>query len=198
MKKFIIEQKLTALVNRYTVYDPDAGSGKGLLLAFAEQKRFTMKEEVKFFKEEQKQNIVFSVKAEKVLDIHGRFFVTDENNRQIGVIRKSFKSSLLRSTYELMDSNEKLTAIVQERSQGLAIFRRVWEFIPYASDIPFLFKYHFNFIDPETKEVLGLYTKTTRFRDHYELTILDDSVLEKLGWQTLVAQGVMLDVMQGR
>ncbi len=198
MKKFIIEQKLTALVNRYTVHDPDTGSDKGLLVAFAEQKRFTMREQVQFFKEESKQNPVFSVEAEKIMDIHGRFFIKDENNRQIGVIKKSFKSSLLRSTYELMDGNEKLVALVQEKSKGLAIFRRLWEFIPYANDIPFIFKYHFSFINPESKEILALYTKTTRFRDHYELTIIDDSLLDKLGWKTLVAQGVMLDVMQGR
>lgn len=198
MKKFIIEQKFTALVNRYKVYDPDAGEGKGLLLAFAEQKRFTMKEEVLFYREEEKQKLAFSVKAEKIMDIHGRFFVNDENGKQIGAMRKSFKISLLRSTYELMDSSEKIVAIVHERNKWLAIFRRLWEIIPYANDIPFIFKYHFTFVDPETGEILANYNKLTRFRDHYELVLEDDTLLDKVGWQTLVAQGVMLDVMQGR
>lgn len=198
MKKFIVEQKITAFANQYRVYDPDAGADKGLLIAFAHQKRLTFREEVKFYKEESQTNLAFSLKAEKVMDIHGKFFVNDENNRQIGVIRKSFKSSLLRSTYELMDASEKLVAIVQERSQALAIFRRLWGLIPYANDIPFIFKYHFNFINPETSKVIATYTKTTRFRDHYELELVDDSLINKVGWQTLVAQAVLLDVLQGR
>jgi uncharacterized protein YxjI len=198
MKKFIIEQKITAFANQYKVYDPDSGAGKGLLLAFAHQKRLAFREEVKFYEDESQTNLVFSIKAEKVMDIHGRFFISDANDRRLGAVRKAFQASLLRSTYELMDISENIVATVQERSLSLAVFRRIWNIIPYANDIPFLFKYHFDFIDPQTKEALATYDKTTRFRDHYILELKNDILLDKVGWQTIVAQAVLLDVLQGR
>ncbi len=198
MKKFIIEQKITAFANQYRVYDPDAGADKGLLLAFAHQKRLAFREEVKFYREESQTNLIFSIKAEKVMDIHGRFFVKDENDQQVGVIQKDFKASLLHSTYDLMDSAENKVAIVQERSMFTAVFRRLWGFIPYANDIPFIFKYHFDFIDSATNTVVATYDKTTRFRDHYVLELKNDILLDKVGWQTIISQAVLLDVLQGR
>ena len=193
MKKFIVEQKLAPLANQYRVYNDDKTS----LLAFAHQKRFTMKEMVDFYGDEAKSTVVFTVKAEKVMDIHGRFFLQDSQGKQLAVLRKSFKSSLVRSTYELMDAEEKIVAIVQERNVGIAILRRLWGFIPIAGDIPFLFRYHFDFIEPQSQQVIARYNKTTLFLDHYELEA-DDQLLDKVGWQALAAQAVMLDVMQGR
>lgn len=194
MKKFNIEQKLAPLANQYRVYNDDKSS----LVAFAQQKRFAMKEKVEFYADEAKSKVVFTVAAEKVMDIHGRFFVRDEAGKQVGSFRKSFKSSLLRSTYELLDVEENLVAIVQERSQNIAVLRRLWGFIPYAGELPFIFRYHFDFVDPHTKQIVARYNKTTSFRDYYELLVDDESLIDKVGWQTLVAQAVMLDVMQGR
>lgn len=194
MKKFIVEQKLAPLANQYRIYNDDKSS----LVAFAHQKRFTMKEKVEFYGDEAKSKVVFTVTAEKVMDIHGRFFVRDEAGKEIGSLRKSFKSSLLRSTYELLDASENLVAIVQERSQNIAVLRRIWGFIPYAGELPFIFKYHFDFVDPHTKQTIARYNKTTNLRDHYELLVDDESLIDKVGWQTLAAQAVMLDVMQGR
>lgn len=194
MNKFIVEQKLAPLANQYRVYNDDKSS----LLAFAHQKRFTMRERVEFFSDEAKTNVAFTLAAEKVMDIHGRFYVNDQSGKQIGILRKSFKSSLLRSTYELMDADENIVAIVQERSMPTAILRRIWGFLPVIGELPFVFKYHFDFVDPKTKQVVARYNKTTRFRDHYELLVDDESLMNKVGWQTLAAQAVMLDVMQGR
>ncbi len=194
MKKFIVEQKLAPLANQYRVYNDD----RSKLLAYAHQKRFTMREKVEFYCDEAKTNVGFTVTAEKVMDIHGRFFVNDQNGKQIGALQKSFKSSLLRSTYELMDAEENIVAVVRERSMPVAILRRLWGFIPLIGELPFVFKYHFDFINPVTKQITARYNKTTNFRDHYELAVDDESLEAKVGWQTLAAQVVMLDVMQGR
>ncbi len=198
MKRFIVEQKITALANQYRVFAGGENNEKGELVSFAHQKRFAFKEEVSFFADEQRANLAFSVKAEKALDFHGKFIVTDPQNNRIGAVRKSFKSSLLRSTWEILDPQDEVQLIIQERSQSMAIFRRIWGLVPYLGDLPFLFKYHFDFIEPSTGNVVGTYYKTTRFRDHYLLEMADDSLAEQVGWQTLVTQAVLLDALQGR
>lgn len=198
MKIFIIEQKITALANQYRVFDTHSNGSKNALISFAHQKRFAFKEEVQFFKDESKSTLVFKVRAEKIMDIHGKFIINDPQDKPLGAVRKVFKTSLLRSTWEVIDTNDSLQALVQERSMGIAIFRRLWGFIPYLGDVPFFIKYHFDFVDPKTQQVLATYYKTTRFRDHYVLEVTDETLIEKVGWQTMVAQAVLLDALQGR
>lgn len=197
MKTFIIEQKITALVNQYMVYDTDESGTKNQMIAFAQQKRFNFKEEIIFYSDDSKKTEAFRVKAENVLDFHGKFLIADPNGKLLGAVRKAFKASLLRSTWHILEGDEPVV-IVQEKSNGIAVFRRVWGFIPYLSDFPFFIKYHFVFTLPQSGEIAAEYIKTTRFRDHYRLDIHDDKLLQRLGWETFVAQGVLLDALQGR
>lgn len=196
MKTYIIEQKFTALSNQYRVFGANEQGEKAELICFAQQKRFTFREEIQLYTDEAKQALAFTVKAEKVMDIHGKFLVRDPEGKELGALRKAFGASLLRSTWEIMKEDE-MVAIVQEKNQAIAIFRRIWQFTPFLSEIPFFVKYHFVFIAPEG-ENLGTYYKTTLFRDHYRLDITDDKLLKTVGWQTLVAQAVLLDALQGR
>lgn len=196
MKSFVIEQKITPLANQYRVFTATEAGQKEALLCFAQQKRFTFKEEFHFYTDESKQAIAFTVKAEKVVDIHGKFLVTDPNGKLLGAVRKAFGASLLRSTWEILNG-EEVAAVVQEKSQAIAIFRRVWQLLPLISDVPFFIKYHFIFVDPAGKQ-LGIYSKTSLIRDHYQLNIADDNFEKAIGWQTLAAQAVLLDALQGR
>lgn len=198
MKRYIVEQKITAFVNRYLVYDVRSDGQKGDLLVFVEQKRLAFKEEIIFYTSNAKTDVAFRVKAEKVMDVHGKFLVTDSSGKQIGSVRKSFKSSLFRSTWEILDQDSKLQFIVRETSMKLAIFRRLWVLIPYIGDLPFFVKYHFDFLKPESEVTSAKYIKTTRFRDYYELQISDETMLTSPGWQTLIAQCVLLDALQSR
>jgi uncharacterized protein YxjI len=196
MTSFIIEQKFTLLANQYRIYET-VDNQKGDLIGFAHQKRFTFKEAVDFFTDEQRRELAFNVRAEKMLDFHGQFVVNDADSKPIGAVRKAFKKSLLRSTWEIMEDNGEVAAVIQERSQVMALFRRFWNFIPLLGDMPFIFKYHFDIIHPQLNHALGSHSKTLLWRDHYRLDI-DEALLEKIGWQTLIAQAVLLDALQGR
>ncbi|HEY1064036.1 MAG TPA: hypothetical protein VGE30_01925, partial [Candidatus Saccharimonadales bacterium] len=73
--KLIIEQKITPLVNKYRVYSVNANGVRDQLVAFAQQKRLAFKEKVTFYADEQKTEALFTMRAEKVMDIHGRFLI---------------------------------------------------------------------------------------------------------------------------
>lgn len=198
MKTYIIEQKLAPLANQYRVFDTVESGEKGELVSFAHQKRFAFKEQVNFYTDETQTSLAFSVKAEKVMDIHGKFLITSRSGASIGALRKVFGSSLFRSTWEVLTNDGAAVARVTEKSLPLALFRRVWGLVPYLGDLPFIFKYHFVFLNPGNQEVIADYVKTTRFRDHYRLDVHDEKLLESVGWQTVIAQAVFLDALQGR
>jgi len=197
MTSYIIEQKVAAFANQYRIFSVVNGD-KRELVAFAHQKRLAFKEKVDFFTDTDRTRLVFTVRAEKVMDVHGKFIITDAKGNRLGAVRKAFTSSLLRSTWEILDKSDETSTIVRESSEALALFRRIWSFIPFLGDIPFLLKYHFDFIDPKSGTLLAKYSKTTLLRDHYRLNIHEEALLESAGWQTLIAQVVLLDALQGR
>lgn len=199
MQTYIIEQKIRPLVNQYAIYQGGPDGTKGAMVAFAQQKRFAFKEAFTMYADDSKQQISFTVKARQVLDFGARYDVTDTDGKLLGTIGKAFKSSLLRSTWHIFAPGieDKPLLVVQERSQALAIFRRVWDFVPYIGDIPFLLKYHFDMSDPDNGQVAATYEKTTLWRDHYKLSVVGGGA-EAIDPRVLMSMGVLLDAMQGR
>lgn len=200
--RLYVDQKITPFVNRYKVFGAEPATGaKSELVALAQQKRIAFKEKVSFYTDEQKSQLAFTFRAEKVLDVHGRYIVEDVDGTVVGMFKKEFAASLLVSTWKVMGPDETLLFDLAESSKGLAIFRRVASFIPIAGDaaeiVALLLRYHFVFKDPVTGEIVGRYRKLTLFRDHYELTMTDEAAA-RCDWRVLAAMGVGLDALQSR
>jgi hypothetical protein len=200
--KLIVEQKLTVFVNRYSVFAVGTDGQKGELLAFAQQKRAAIKEKIIFYKDEQKQEIAFTMRAEKVFDVHGRYLVEDATGKHVGSLKKVFGQSLLVSTWNILDTGDKVLLKIAESNKALAIFRRICGLVPYVGDLlelfmAFLVKYHFDFIDVSTGLPIGKYYKTAMFHDHYRLD-MQDAAYEQYDWRVLAAMTVGLDALQSR
>lgn len=200
--KLIIEQKLTPFINRYEIFAAKPDGTKDALLAFAEQKRIAVKEKITFFTDASKQKVAFTLRAEKVMDIHGRYFVEDGEGTHLGSLKKEFKKSLLVSSWQILNTNDEMLLKVAESNIALAIVRRTIGFVPIIGEIietlmSFLLKYHFNFTDAKTNQAVGLYRKITMLRDNYCLE-MDDDTYAQCDWRVLGAMGVGLDALQSR
>lgn len=199
--KLIIEQKITAFVNKYAVYTTDASGEKAQLAAYAQQKRLAFKEKVTFFADESQTQPIFTFRAEKVLDVHGRYIIEDIQGNFIGSFKKDFKQSFLKSTWNILDSSDQPKVTITESNLVLALLRRYGGFIPFvgvAIDyIAMFLRYHFSFIDTSTNQEIGQYQKITLFRDHYKLSMTDEAY-SKYDWRTLAAMAVALDALQSR
>jgi len=199
--KLIVEQKITAFVNQYRIYSAKSNGEKGGLLAFAQQKRLAFKEKVTFYSDERKTEQVFGFRAEKVVDVHGRYFVEDPSGNKIGSFKKDFKKSLTSSTWHILDANDQPKITVSESNQAIAVLRRFAGFIPIVGDlfeiIMVFLKYHFVFVDVASGNVVGKYQKTKLIRDHYKLS-MNDSDYKNKDWRILAAMAVALDALQSR
>lgn len=190
-RRFHVHQKITMMINRYEVFADDGQGEPGPLIAFVEQKRMTFKEQVTLYTDESKQFVLAAFKARKVIDLASAYDVTTLDGAPIGVFGKKFGKSLLRSTWQLDQPGQQPVAI-SERSMVMALFRRIWDFIPWVGDLPFPWKYHFDFVRDTTS--VGIVEKKTRFRDHYVVLIEDPSLDRRL----VLAQAVALDALQSR
>jgi uncharacterized protein YxjI len=195
-----VEQAITAFVNKYKIFRINKTGKKDQLQAFVQQKRFSLKEKILFYSDESKNNLLFTCRAEKVVDIHGKYIVEDARGNIIGVFKKDFGKSLVSSTWHILDSTNQPILTISETNSVIAVLRRFIGFVPIigdALDIILIFiKYHFSFKKPGGM-VVGIYKKTTLFRDNYAL-IMEDSEYRNFDWRVLAALSVALDALQSR
>lgn len=195
-ERFTIQQKVTMMVNRYEIRSVNANGGEGSLIAMAQQKRMAFKEQVTFYADEARTQPVFGFKARQRMDLNATYDVTDPAGTQIGSFRKEFRESLLRSTWQLTASGG-LQARGTERNQGVAIGRRLWEFLPVIGDFPSPFLFHFDFTAPDGSIVLSSVRRRS-LRDRYDVELPALHQGGQLDWRVGAAMAVALDALQSR
>lgn len=201
--KLYVKQRITLFVNHYEIFEASIDGDQGKLVAFAEQERFSFKEKIHFYTDATRQAESFILRAEKVLDVHGRYFVEEQSGALLGTFQKVFKKSLIRSTWQLLDTSGNPHLTATETSLAMAIVRRIYGFLPIPfvdlvldTFFAFFVRYHFGFQDQTGKE-RGEYYKITRFRDHYIMS-LDDETFAQYDWRVFAAFAVGLDALQSR
>ncbi len=189
---FVLKQRITAFINRYEYYGREGETEA--LLAFVEQKRFNLREEITAWATPEKGAVVFTLKAEKVLDIHGKFLVTAPDGALIGYLRKVLGKSLLRSTWEVCDPADKVLLTVRETNAAVAVIRRVGGLLPIIGDILQYLPYNFEFIREGAR--VGYYNRQWGWRDNYDIAL--EPVAADVDRRLVMALGIALDALQGR
>lgn len=195
-ERFTIKQKITMMVNRYEIRSVDAEGGEGPVIAVAQQKRMAFKEQVTFYADEARTQPVFGFKARQRMDLGATYDVTDATGTPIGSFRKEFAKSLLRSTWQLTAA-DGLQATGTERNQNVAIARRLWEVVPFISELPSPFLFHFDFTAPDGSIVLSSVRRRS-LRDRYDVELPTSPSGWRLDWRVGAAMAVALDALQSR
>lgn len=192
LPRFYMKQHITLMVNRYEILDTNPDGSEGPLLAFAQQKRMSFKEEVNFYTDTAKTTKLFSFKARHGLDVRAEHDVYDAEGNTIGWFKKEFGTSLLRSTWQM--SYDGVQTRGQERRPVIAILRRIWDFIPYVGEVWIPFVFHFDFIDQATGQPVMISERQKTVRDRYVVTVPDP----RLDFRVAASMAVALDALQSR
>jgi uncharacterized protein YxjI len=179
-----IRQRVRLMVNQYEVHAVAPDGSEGDLIAFAQQKRMAFREQVTLYTDDSKRQPVLGFKARQVFDLGATYDVTDAAGRPIGLFRKDFAQSLLRSTWHVEQPGVGV-ATGQERNLPVALLRR---FVDQLSWLP----YHFDFAlngQPAFSVV-----KKWGLRDRYVVDIPNDQIDRRL----VIAMAVALDALQSR
>jgi len=189
---FSMKQRITMMANKYELITTNPDGTDGPLLAFAQQKRMAFKEEVTFYADDTKSQVVFSFKARKRLDLGSGYDVFDAGGQPIGWFKKEFGKSLLRSSWQLGAAGLQTNGT--ERNPTIAIVRRLWEFVPFIGEIPLPFIFHFDFTELETGQPVLSVERKVSVRDRYRVTVHDS----RLDFRVAAAMAVALDALQSR
>jgi len=196
--RYLIDQLARPIANLYRITPLAAGeTPAGDPVAFVRQKKMAIREDIRFFADESENEELFRLKARSVLDIGGsRYDVVGADGAPIGRLEHVFRKSLLRSTWRIVGADDAEVAIARERSQWLALARRVVDFVPYGEWVPI--PYDFVLLGPAGQGDLGHLTrKFLSFRDRYVLDLSHDGE-RRVDRRLALALAIALDALQNR
>ena len=197
LDQLFVQQKFAAIANRYLIstVGPD-GKSAGELLAYVEQKRMKIREQIDFVTDETKQVPLLRLQARKVFEFRGVTDVLIPSGQVIGTFQKNFGRSLVRSAWTILAPGGQPVATAHESSLFLALFRRIWAVLPYVGDVPFFLPFHFHLFLPDGRPIGG-YRRIAALRDRYVLDLSGDPQ-RLLDRRLALAFTVALDALQDR
>jgi uncharacterized protein YxjI len=194
--RYLVDQLIRPIANLYRVTPLAAGeTPAGPPIAYVRQKKMKIKEEIRFFGDESETQELFQIKARTWLDTGGsKYDVVDAQEGNIGLLEHVFGKSLFRSTWRISTTDGEEIAIARERSQPLAILRRVIDFVP---DVGGLIPIPYNFDILGGEQVIGKMDRKFQLRDRYVLDLSGDTekVLDR---RLAIALAIGLDTLQNR
>ena len=192
--RYLVDQLIRPIANLYQITPLAAGEVPvGGPVAYVRQKKLAIKEDIRFFADENESQELFRLKARAILDIGGaRYDVTAADGSPIGELQHHFGKSLFRSTWNIKqaDGTEFKT---HERSLPLALLRRIVDFLPYGD----LAVIPYNFDLMLDGRLVGHMNRKFMVRDRYVLDLSNDHE-RKLDRRLAIALAIGLDALQNR
>jgi uncharacterized protein YxjI len=193
--RYLVDQVIRPIANLYRITPLAAGETPvGPPVAYVRQKKLAIKEDIRFYADEQETEELFQIKARNILDLGGSRYDVYAGQKQIGALEHQFRASLVRSTWRVRDASNQEIAVARERSLVLAVVRRIIDFVPdYGALIPI--PYNFDVLI-EGKTV-GSLNRKLKLRDSYVLDLSGDTA-RRLDRRLAIALAIGLDTLQNR
>jgi uncharacterized protein YxjI len=194
--RYLVDQLIRPIANLYRVTPLAVGeTPAGPPIAYVRQKKLAIKEQIRFFADEAESQELFHIQARTWLDTGGsKYDVVDAQEGNVGLLEHVFGKSLFRSTWRVSSADGEETAIARERSQVMAIARRLIDFVP---DVGGLIPIPYNFEILAGDRVIGGMDRKFQLRDRYVLDLSADTE-KALDRRLAIALAIGLDTLQNR
>lgn len=183
--EFTIRRKVLQFFGKsFHIYNPD-----GSLYGYCKQKAFKLKEDIRVYADESMQTERLRIAARQIIDFSAAYdVVSSATNQKLGAFKRKGWQSLLKDTWQVLDTNDQPVGAIEEDGALLAIIRRV---VDLGAFIP----QHFHLYDTQRREL-------ARFRTHFNPFVYRLTVTIPPGTgadPTLVlAAGILIAAIEGR
>jgi len=119
--EYIIRRKVFTLFGaKFHVYD-----SSGQVILFSKQKAFKLREDIRVFSDDTEKEERLLIKARQIIDFSAAYDVVDaRSGAKIGAFRRKGLSSILRDSWEFLDTADRTIGTIQEDSMLMALLRR--------------------------------------------------------------------------
>jgi hypothetical protein len=180
--QYTIRRRLLSVLN--ISFDIFGEGGKPI--GFCQQKAFKLKEDIRIYTDESRQNERLSIKARKIIDFSAAYDVHDSNTgEKLGALKRQGWTSLIRDSWIVMDADDREVGKITEDSMLMATLRRFFNFIPQS----------FHMLDRNDNEVATFHGNFNPFVRKLLVDVQDDCTLSPL---LVLAGGILLMAIEGR
>jgi len=109
--------KITTLASDFNITDEHGKS-----VAYVRQKMFKLKEDVIVFNDESKTKELFRIQANQWIDFNASYSIKDTIGKSFGRLARKGVRSIWKSTYEVLDENDKAKFTVAEDNAWVKFF----------------------------------------------------------------------------
>ncbi len=158
--------KLLALASQIYVRDAN-----GNLLGYVKQKLFKLKEDINIFADENQTQLLFNIKADRVLDFSARYNFTGSNGQFLGSIKRQGMRSIWKAHYEISDANNQQVLQIHEESPWTKVFDALVGEVPVVGMFTgYLFNPAYIMSRMDNSPVLLLKKQPAFFESKFQLT----------------------------
>ncbi len=108
--------KLLAIASQIYVRDSN-----GQLIGYVKQKLFKFKEAINVFADEGQTQLLFTIKADRVIDFSAKYNFTSANGQLVGSIKRRGMRSILKAHYEIYDENDQQVYEIHEENAWIKV-----------------------------------------------------------------------------
>lgn len=164
-----ISFKIVAFAPQFSITDAN-----GRLIAYVKQKLFKLKEAVTVFADQNQQQPLYTINADRIIDFSARYnFATAQEKTPLGAVKRQGLRSLWKSHYDVLDG-EVVAMTITEENPWIKVLDALF------SEIPFI----------------GMFSGYV-FHAAYKVTRGDDNVLMRLEKQPAFFEGKFIVEKKG-
>jgi hypothetical protein len=119
--------KLLAIASRLAVTD-----ARGELVYYVKQKAFKLKEAVTVFADEAQTRPLYSINADRILDVSARYRITDPGGTEIAVVQRQGMRSIWRAHYQVQQGG-RVAFVIREENPWVKVADAIVDGIPIVS-----------------------------------------------------------------
>lgn len=116
--------KIITFTNELSIVD-----SLGHILAYTRQKIFALKEDISVFADNTQTNLIYKIKADRILDWNARYTFTDATGRLVGAMKRDGLKSIFKARYAIFDENNNLDLEIQEENAWITFFDSLFDSI---------------------------------------------------------------------
>jgi uncharacterized protein YxjI len=150
--------KLATLGSRFWLTDAN-----GQTLAYVKQKMMKLKEDIQIFADEQQTTLLYTMKADRVIDFSPNFTLSKADGSKLGSIKRHGGKSILKASYSVLNSQEVEVMKVTEANPWVKVLDALFSEIPFVGLFTgYLLHPRYDFTDLNG-QTLGSITKEPAF-----------------------------------
>jgi uncharacterized protein YxjI len=125
--KFPLDLTFKLLALSSQIYIRDAS---GQMVGYVKQKMFKLKEDISIFSDESQTLLLYSIKADRIIDFSANYHFTDASGRFFGSIKREGMRSFWKASYLVTDSNNAEVFRISEESGWTKVMDSLLSEIP--------------------------------------------------------------------